>query len=79
MVNFFHMCDVYEWGRDDEEKKEARTLLKDAMVLDFNNIYGTDVNDISSWHNLCQILRITPIPDGLEASREVGQSIFGLW
>jgi hypothetical protein len=65
------MCDLFRWDRDDNERMEARELLKDAMTRQFNGIYGTDVNDIDSWRNLCRALDIAPIPDALEACRDV--------
>jgi len=71
MTEFYRMCDFFDWDRDDEEREEAREQLKDAMTRQFNSIYGMDVDDISSWQNLCRVLRIVPIPNGLEACRDV--------
>jgi hypothetical protein len=59
------------WGRDDDEREEAREHFKDAITQQFNGTYGTDVDDISSWWNLCKVLDISPIPDALEACRDV--------
>jgi hypothetical protein len=41
------------------------------MTQQFNSLYGTDVDNISSWENLCRVLEIVPIPDELEACRDV--------
>jgi hypothetical protein len=49
---FYRMCDFFEWEKDDEEKKSAHEEFKTAMVLTFNALYGTDVNNIESWHIL---------------------------
>lgn len=65
----YRMYDFFGWDRD--EKEEAKELFKDALVQEFNKIYGTDENDIESWHTLCRVLTIDPIPDGLKACREV--------
>lgn len=65
------MCDYFDWDRDDEEKLEARELLKDALTQQFNGIYGTEVEDLESWKGLCRAIGISPIPDELEACREV--------
>jgi len=64
------MCDFFDWDRDDEDKQDARKRLKDAMTLQFNHMYGTDVDDLTPWKNLCEILQIVPIPDELEACRD---------
>lgn len=71
MKEFYRMCDSFGWQPDDEEKARARQGFKDAMVQQFNSIYGSDASDISSWYKLCQVLRISPIPEGLEACRKV--------
>lgn len=71
MDEFYRMCDSFGWMRQDSERENARQGLKDAMVQQFNDLYGTDVNNISSWYKLCQVLQVSPIPEGLEACREV--------
>jgi hypothetical protein len=59
----------YDWGDDEED--EARALFRDALVQEFNLVYGTDENDIGSWQGLCRVLDIVPIPDDLETCRRV--------
>lgn len=71
MLEFYRMCDQFGWETDDEEKEKARESLKDAMTLQFNSIYGVDVDDISSWQSLCEALGIVPIPKKLETCRNV--------
>lgn len=71
---FYRMCDYFQWGKDEEERDGARQGFKDAMTLQFNSIYGVDVDDINSWTMLCQDLRIFPTPTDLETCRDV--SIF---
>jgi len=71
MTEFYRMCNFFSWGRDDEEKESAREHLKDAMTQQFNSRYGTDVDDLSAWRNLCRVLEIDPIPDELKACRDM--------
>ena len=68
------MCDFFDWDRDDEDRQDAHRRLKDAMALKFNHMYGTDVDDLNLWKNLCEILQIVPIPDELKACRDVCSS-----
>ncbi|KAG2338291.1 hypothetical protein BDR05DRAFT_969366 [Suillus weaverae] len=56
--------------RDDKEREQASRDFKDALFQQFNEIYGTDVNNLTSWRTLCQIVHISPIPDTLESCRE---------
>lgn len=52
-------------------RKKLLGKFKTAMVLEFNNLYGTDANDISCWWGLCNTLRIRSPPDTLAACRKV--------
>ncbi|KDQ53382.1 hypothetical protein JAAARDRAFT_137257, partial [Jaapia argillacea MUCL 33604] len=70
MQEFGRMCREYRWGRYDPERDEVYNRFKDALTQQFNAIYGTDVDDINSWRNLCQVLLISPIPEGLKACRQ---------
>lgn len=68
---FCQMCDYFGWDREGGEKKAAQFVFKTAMILTFNALYGTDINDIRAWHKLCVALDIVPLPNGLKACRNV--------
>jgi Zinc finger C-x8-C-x5-C-x3-H type (and similar) len=68
---FYRMCDFFDWDRDDPDRQNAREEFRTAMVQEFNSIYGGDVDDLSSWQVLCEIVRISPVPDDIQACREV--------
>lgn len=68
---FRRMCTFFHWGGNSTQRKDARESLGTAMVLQFNAFYGTDIHDINSWQNLCQVLEIDPIPDSITACRKV--------
>lgn len=48
----------------------ARVDFNDAMVNQFNFIFGTS-SDLESWQNLCSAIDITPIPDDIKECRRV--------
>lgn len=54
------------------QKQEARRAFKKALTREFNDIYGTDINDIRAWTKLCRVLSINPIPEKLKECRAVG-------
>lgn len=56
---------------DGPERQKAREGFKDTLTLQFNDIYGTDVNDLAAWQKLCTVLNLPDIPNELEACREV--------
>lgn len=65
------MCDYFHWDRDSEEKNDARDRMRHAMVLQFNDTFGTNAEDLITWHNLCDVISIRPIPETLHACRQV--------
>ncbi|KAG5651216.1 hypothetical protein H0H81_009465, partial [Sphagnurus paluster] len=71
---FYRLSDMLEWDRD--MKSIQRNVFKDALVQAFNAIYGTDENDMASWQNLCSVLHVTPMPEGLTACREAVRGIY---
>ncbi|KAH8800384.1 hypothetical protein F5884DRAFT_825056 [Xylogone sp. PMI_703] len=70
-AEFDRMCDRFRWRYESDERRDARDLFREAIVEQFNSLYGTDVNDLGSWQNLCHILNIVPVPDSLKYCREV--------
>lgn len=70
-TEFNRMCDEFEWDSDDYEMRKARRTFKSAMVQQFNDLYGTDVEDLTSWQKLCNVLNINPVPGDLKKCREV--------
>lgn len=65
------MCKSLKWEPESKEKEEARDGVRDAIAKTFNAIYGTDENDLRSWHNLCRAVSIHPLPPNIQACREV--------
>lgn len=68
---YYRMCDFFAWDKDDVEREEARREFKDAMVIQFNSLYGTDVANIENWHKLCIALYIEPLPETIHDCKEV--------
>ncbi|KAF1995590.1 hypothetical protein P154DRAFT_499924 [Amniculicola lignicola CBS 123094] len=69
---FYRMCNFFAWDRDDSERREARQAFKDAMVIQFNSLYGTDISNIENWHKLCIAVNIEPLPTTIaECKQEI--------
>ncbi|KAH8103009.1 hypothetical protein BXZ70DRAFT_766307 [Cristinia sonorae] len=76
LVEQFRMlCNHFGWEKRDRKRHEAHEQLKEAMVLQFQHMYGKHVDDIKAWRSLCQILRISPIPRGLDACRRAVKAV----
>ena len=71
VVEFNRLCKEYNWGRDDPEKKDARYHFNIAIKGEFDDLYGSDENDIRNWHKLCRALKIDEVPDTLRECRAV--------
>lgn len=74
MDEFNRMCTFFAWPRypiECDERDLARRRMRDAMVKQFNNVYGTDVDDLAAWQSLCKALEIDPIPTKMRKCRTV--------
>jgi len=59
---------------DDEQTKKRRraeNLFKNALVKQFNSIYGTDEDRLEAWKDLCGRLGVSEIPETLTECRKV--------
>jgi hypothetical protein len=45
--------------------------FQDALTVQFNDSYGTDVDDLTNWQGLSARLGMDPVPESLDACREV--------
>ncbi|CAE6420160.1 unnamed protein product [Rhizoctonia solani] len=75
MSEFYRMCDEFGWEKGDQEREEARDSLKDALVQEFNAIYGTDHKSLAAWQSLCRVLNLTNVPNEMEACRQLVKSM----
>lgn len=69
---FYRLCNESRW--DKKKRRQAHLDFKDALVKQFNQVYGTDENNLGDWQNLCYIVRIEPIPEDLDTCRKVSTS-----
>ncbi|KAI0370260.1 hypothetical protein BV20DRAFT_1052600 [Pilatotrama ljubarskyi] len=53
------------WER--KQREIAREELRDAMVRQFNTMYGTSADDLGSWQLLCTALGMSPVPNNIKA------------
>lgn len=68
---FYRMCDTFNWDREDLERQDAHEEFKTALVKQFSQIYGTEVEDIQAWRGLCLALEILPLPGDVREAKEV--------
>ncbi|KAG8725502.1 hypothetical protein FRC12_001369 [Ceratobasidium sp. 428] len=59
-----------EWKKG-INRGEALVNYKLALVLQFNETYGTNQNDLASWQNLCRALGVDDVPDTLSACKKI--------
>lgn len=76
---FYRMCDHFMWRKRPDGtypplRVEAQEKFRVAMVLEFNNRFGKDVEDLASWRRICEFLQMSPMPSGLEEMRRVGHN-----
>lgn len=66
---FMRLCREKQWSP--KERYNTKEDLRDAMVERFNEIYGTDENDLEAWKKLCRHVHVDPIPDTLDECKKV--------
>ncbi|KAH7318000.1 hypothetical protein B0J17DRAFT_634014 [Rhizoctonia solani] len=73
IYEFYRMCRTFNWRKPEKNEEpnpdfiKAREGFRDALALQFNALYGTDEDDLTSWQNLCCVLNIPKAPEELEA------------
>ncbi|KAI0293598.1 hypothetical protein BC826DRAFT_910617 [Russula brevipes] len=71
VAEFNRLCKEYEWERGDPEREAARDDFNFAIKREFDDLYGSDENDVDNWQKLCRVLKIDPVPDTLGGCRAV--------
>lgn len=72
--NFDHLCKVSGWAGNSPARTAARQDFKDALVQEFNFLFGISGDDIAAWHKLCKAIKIDPAPDSVDECRKVGDA-----
>lgn len=75
LKNFARLCKVSGWVGNSPARTDARKAFNDALVQQFNFLYGVDGNDLAAWHKLCKTIGIEPVPDCVDECRKVGARI----
>lgn len=73
---FYRMCDFFDWGKNSRDEYPAERLqaqddFRRAMVENFNDHFGTDVDDQQAWEHMCVVLGIEPLPQTMQAMKAV--------
>ena len=68
-AEFSRLCEARQWSS--KIYKRRKDAFQTAMVLQFNQIYGTNENDIHAWQAIAVKLGKKRIPDTLTECRKV--------
>jgi len=68
---FYRMCSYFKWDRYTEARDNAYEAFRIALTQQFNAMYGTDAESLSSWQLLCARLGTNPIPNTARQCREI--------
>ncbi|KAG1867056.1 hypothetical protein C8R48DRAFT_772247 [Suillus tomentosus] len=76
--NFSRLVKVLKCDAKDPQGRIAlaREGFNDALVNEFNVLFGTDKNNISNWRNLCAVLRIDPVPNSVKKCRKRVRDVY---
>ena len=59
------------WDEYPEVRKLRYTRFTEVLAAQFNIYYGVNAEKLEPWQDLCQALRLDPIPDTLKHARDV--------
>lgn len=76
MEEFHRMMTQFGWEPSkDPEFEAAREGIDVASVCQFNDLFGTDENDIDAWQTLCDVLDIKDVPLTLQGCKQVSRCV----
>ena len=78
MSQFQALLDLKRWTWTRDERAEALKGIRNAIALQFNAFYGSDVDDLNGWHNLCRALQVQDLPDTVNGCKAVSRAAFSL-
>jgi len=69
---FDRLCNFHRWNTKSKktQRRTAWELFHDALTMQFNDNYGTDIENLTSWQALCAKLGMSPVPEDLKACRK---------
>ena len=70
-IEFYRICNFFRWQQENPLRKQAHEAFKAALVRQFNNEYGTNINDLEAWRRLYVALEIPALPSSVKAAQEV--------
>ncbi|CAE6443580.1 unnamed protein product [Rhizoctonia solani] len=62
MDEFWRLVDTYQFGRHGTRYKLARRGVRNAILLEFKDIYGTRSCNMHVWHNFFKAIGIDEVP-----------------
>ena len=61
-------------GEHDPQRIRAYEEFQTALVHKFNDLYGTDENDLKSWSKICSTLELDE-PESVETAKKVSKKL----
>lgn len=68
---FDRLCLSQGIAKRSQEGRQIMDEFREALVMEFNELYGVDVNEFESWERICEDIGIKPVPDTMEECRRV--------
>jgi hypothetical protein len=58
-------------GWSAQATEAAHMHLQDALVLQFNSMFGTDEMDLNAWESIFQAIHFCPVPQSIDSCKDV--------
>ncbi|KAI5801157.1 hypothetical protein EDC01DRAFT_612641 [Geopyxis carbonaria] len=58
------------WSPTGNAHARAHRKFREALVVEFNNRFGTDDRSLANWQNMCALLGVHPVPTSITQCRK---------
>ncbi|KAF9442695.1 hypothetical protein P691DRAFT_680939 [Macrolepiota fuliginosa MF-IS2] len=73
---FRRLCQVRGWDRNSNEREEAMSRFRVALIQQFNLTYGTDINNLNGWHAMMTHMGVDPLPETVAECKKIVKRLF---
>ncbi|KAG9127401.1 hypothetical protein FRC07_014211 [Ceratobasidium sp. 392] len=74
-TEFKRLKESPQWPRRKIKQDRWTGSYRLALVLQFNETYGTDGDDLESWQNLCRVVRMKNIPNTVSGCKKAIEKV----
>lgn len=76
---YHRMTAFFNWKKDGKKERAANALFREAIVSQFELLYGVNENKLATLQLLCLKLEVLPVPGSVTSCKKVVSSTSSYW